>query len=86
MLAVDPIDRPDYNPMRAREANPETMQRIAYLGATYRQKLAEARIVREEMEREIRLAKAAGHSFPQLAEAAGEGFSIGVIQRIVDNR
>lgn len=70
----DPIDLPGFNPMRKREPNPERMARIRELAARIG-------VLREALHQEIREAKAAGHSYPQLAEAAG--VSIGVIQRIV---
>lgn len=81
MALVDPIEDPNFHPMRARPANPTRIARIKALAKQYRAKMADADVVRAEMAREIREAKAAGHSYPQLAEAAG--VSMGVIQRIV---
>jgi hypothetical protein len=86
MLTVtDPIDRPDYHPMRAREPNPVTMKHITFLGDEYRKLLRNAEIIRKTLEAEIRQAKAAGHSYNQLATAAGEGFSLRTIQKIVEH-
>lgn len=79
---TDPIEDPSFNIMRAREANPERINRIRELARQWRMHERRAEDVRDEMAQEIRAAKAAGHSFPQLAKAAG--VSIGTIQRIVD--
>jgi hypothetical protein len=79
---VNPIDQPDYNPATYREPNPETIGRIRDLAARYHGSINQARELRHHLDHEIRAAKAAGHSFPQLREASG--LSIATIQAIIE--
>ena len=76
MIVTDnPVDRPDYNPNAYREPNPKTIARIRGLATRWRKALEIASDIRAELDEEIREAKAAGHSFPQLREATGFGTS-----------
>lgn len=81
MLTVDPIEDPNFNPARKREANPETIATIQVLALNYHRAVANAEARKRELAAAVREAKRAGHSYPQLAEAAG--VSMGVIQRFV---
>lgn len=82
MSTVNPIDQPDYNPATYRDPNPETMERIRDLAARYHSAINEARELRHQLDQEIRAAKAAGHSFPQLRDASG--LSIATIQAVIE--
>lgn len=75
-VIVDPIDQVDFNIHRRREANPNRMKRIRLY--------AEGRRHMDDMlTEEIREAHKTGHSFRQIAEAAG--VSVSVIQRMVSH-
>jgi len=74
---MDPIEREDFNIRRGRQANPERMERINFFAKRkgyYGDLLITA----------IREAIASGHSYRQVAEAAG--VSVSVIQRILFNK
>jgi hypothetical protein len=77
----DPIDKPGFNPHRGREANPERIERIRELGEEWKGSTDLAKAARRQLVAEIKSAKAAGHSFRQLADALG--VSIGTIQGMV---
>lgn len=79
---IDPINQPDFNPQTYREPNPETMARIKKLADEYHAHTAQARVVRRELDEELRAAKAAGHSYPQLREASG--LSIATLQSVME--
>lgn len=71
---VDPIQRDDFNIRRGRKPNPERMARIRFFAGRkdeYKLRLA----------KEIREAIKSGHSYRQVAAAAG--VSVSAIQRII---
>lgn len=73
-MTADPIEREGFNIRRGREANPQRMARIEFYAA--RKGIAE-----KALETEIREAIATGHSYRQVAKAAG--VSVSVIQRMM---
>lgn len=79
---IDPIDQPDFNPQTYREPNRETMARIKALADEFHAHNAQAREVRRRLDDELRAAKNAGHSYPQLREASG--LSIATLQAIME--
>jgi len=76
IMAADPIQQADFNPRRGREPNPERMARVKYF-SQQRSKYDEM------MSNEVREAIATGHSYRQVAAAAG--VSVSVIQRIMNS-
>lgn len=78
---IDPIDDPNFNPSGRRDANPERIAKIGTLASALRDFSNRAEICRRDLDKEIREAKAAGHSYTQLSEASG--LSRSVVQRIV---
>jgi hypothetical protein len=77
---MDPIDRPDFNPSRARPANPSTIETITSMTEHWRNLDQEAKTAYKALCAEVKAAKAAGHSYSQLAAAVG--VSIATIQRM----
>ncbi|BCP41467.1 hypothetical protein MINTMi27_15600 [Mycobacterium intracellulare] len=77
---TNPIDRPDFNVLRPRPANPETLKRIRVLAEVWRAQSEEADSSRGRLEEAVREAKEAGHTYQQLADAVG--VSIPTIQRM----
>ena len=75
-MKADPIERADFNIRRGREANPDRMERIKLFADR-------KRAYDISMTREIREAIRTGHSYRQVATAAG--VSVSVIQRIVNS-
>ncbi|AEK08426.1 HTH DNA binding protein [Mycobacterium phage SirDuracell] len=80
-MSVDPIARPDFNPMTYRPANEETVARIRAVSDAYWQAREALEALRAELHEEVRAAKAAGHSYPQLRDATG--LSIAALQRVI---
>lgn len=72
---MDPIEDPDFDPLLPRVANPERMARIRTLASAWRD-------LEADLHKEIREAKAAGHSFTQLTKASG--IPRASVQRIVN--
>ena len=71
---MDPIQREDFNIHCGREANPERIARIKFYAS---QKDA----AKDALENEIRAAMMSGHSYRQVADAAG--VSVMVVRRIM---
>lgn len=79
---MDPIDRDDFNPRRGREANEETIANIKQLAEVWHGLEDQAQSWQDTMMvPAVREAIETGHSYRQLAEAAG--VSTSVIQRMV---
>lgn len=80
----DPIDQPGFYPNLRREPNPERIKRIEELADKYHCLKRDMEAARDRLSIEVREAKSAGHSYNQLATAAG--VAIGTIQRMVEGR
>ncbi|AEL98139.1 helix-turn-helix DNA binding protein [Mycobacterium phage Inca] len=80
-MSVDPIERPDFNPMAYRPANEERMARVRAVSDAYWQARETLETLRAELHAELRDAKASGHSYPQLSEVSG--LSVAAIQRAI---
>lgn len=72
---MDPIERDDFHPRRPRPVNEERIKKIGYYASRKRH-------YEDLLTMEIREARAAGHSYRQLADAAE--VSISTIQRMVE--
>lgn len=75
-MKSDPIEREGFNIRRERTPNPERMEKIKLFAERKRD-------YDKSMNREIREAILTGHSYRQVAAAAG--VSVSVIQRIMNN-
>ena len=71
---LDPINRDDFNIRRGRQPNPTRMEKIKLFADRRRE-------YDYSLTREVREAIKTGHSYRQVAEAAG--VSVSVVQRIM---
>lgn len=78
---MDPIDRPDFNPAKAREPDPDTMMYLNDLGKRHKAQVRELSEVRQWLTKAVREAKESGHSYSQIMDATG--LSLGTIQRMI---
>jgi len=79
---TNPIDNPDFNPSTYREPNPSTIAKLNELAERYHAAAKVPRELRRELDDELRAAKEAGHSYPQLRDATG--LSIATIQAVIE--